>query len=77
MEKSQQKQEIIFYSYFFIWKNLYFAREHIWKNLVYIVSFVLPPFIVAGYWKSSDKTPTPIEICTWLYRRRTSIQSTC
>ena len=37
-----------------MWKKLYFVRKHIWKNLVYIVTFVLQFFLVAG----SDKTPT-------------------
>ena len=30
------------------------VRKHIWKNLVYIVTFVLQFFRVAGYSKSSD-----------------------
>ena len=35
-------------------ENKYFFRKHIWKNLVYIVTFVLQFFRVAGYSKSSD-----------------------
>ena len=37
-----------------------FCRKHIWKKLIYIVTFVLQFFSVAGYWKCSNKTPTPI-----------------
>ena len=39
-KKNQTATTNIFYSYFFTWKNLYFIRKHIWKNLVYIVTFV-------------------------------------
>ena len=40
---------------------MYFVRKHISKNLVYtVVAFVLKVFHVAGYWKCSIKTPTPI-----------------
>ena len=43
-------------------KNLYFARKHIWKNLVHIVLFVLHLFCVADYCKCSNKTSSPIRI---------------
>ena len=42
---------------------MYFVRKHIWKNLVYVVTFVLQVLHVAGYWKCSNKTSTPIQIC--------------
>ena len=38
---------------------MYFVKKHIWKNLVRSVAFVLQFFHVAGYWKCSNKTPTP------------------
>ena len=41
-------------------KKLYFARKHIWKNIVYIVTFVLQFFRVADYWKGSNKLPASI-----------------
>ena len=55
---------IAFYLYFFIQKNLYFFRKHIWKNIVYIVAFVLQFFRAACYWKCNIKTPTLMQICT-------------
>ena len=62
-------EQIFFHLDFFIWKNLYFVRKHIWKNLVktyiskiYILTFVLQCFLVAGYCKCS--APTPRKICT-------------
>ena len=38
-EKKLYNNNIFFYFYFFIYKNLYFVRKHIWKSLVYIVTF--------------------------------------
>ena len=38
-----------FYFYFLFKKSLCFVRKHIWKNLVYIVTFVLQFFYVPGY----------------------------
>ena len=38
-EKKIIQQQHFFYFYFFIQKNLYFVRKHIWKRLVYIVTF--------------------------------------
>ena len=53
-----------FFFYFFIQKKLYFVWKHIWKNLVYIATFVLLFFRVqADYWKCSNKTPPSLEIC--------------
>ena len=60
MKKVKQQQEIFFYSYFSTWKILYFVGKHIWKNLIYIVIFVLQLFLVAANWKCIDKKPTPI-----------------
>ena len=48
--------------YFFVWKILYFVRKYICKSSVYTVTFALQFFHVAGYWKCSNKTPTPIQI---------------
>ena len=45
--------------YFFIQENLYFVRKHIWKNLVYIVTFALP-FFFAWQVIGNAITPTPI-----------------
>ena len=62
MRKNQKTtiNNFFFYFYFFILKILYFVRRRIWKNLVYVVTFVLQFFRVAGYWKKSNKTSTPI-----------------
>ena len=38
-EKKLYNNNIFFYFYFFLQKNLYFVRKHIWKSLVYIVTF--------------------------------------
>ena len=46
--------------YLFTWKNLHFVRKNICKNLVNIVMFILQLLHLAGSWKCSDKTPTPI-----------------
>ena len=40
----RKRQSTAFYFYFFVLENLYFVRKHIWKNLVYIVTFALPFF---------------------------------
>ena len=47
--KNKKKSLLLFKN-----ENKYFVRKHIWKNLVYIVTFVLQFFRVAGYSKSSD-----------------------
>ena len=47
---------------FFIEKYICFARKHVWKNLDYIVTFLLKSFRAAGYWKCSDETPSPVMI---------------
>ena len=44
-------------------KYFHFVRKRILKNLAYIVTFSLQFFQVAGYWKGSNKTATPIQIC--------------
>ena len=40
MRKRQKITINIFIPLFFISKKLYFVTKHIWKNLVYIVTFV-------------------------------------
>ena len=55
-------------------ENSYFVRKHIWKNLVYIVTFALSFFHVEGYWKCSN-TNAHIDI-HWFCRRHTLIQNT-
>ena len=51
----------------FLLLNLYFVRNHIWKNLLCIDAFLLVFFFrVEGYWKCCYKTPTPIQICIGL-----------
>ena len=47
-----------YFTYIFISKN--FFKKHISKTLVYIGAFVMQFFRVAGYWKCSEKAPTPI-----------------
>ena len=59
---------------FFILGNLYFVRKHIWRNLADIVTFPLPFFHVAGYWKCSN-TNANIDI-HWFCTCHTSIQNT-
>ena len=50
------------FSRFFVYKNIcmeiYFVRKHIWKSLVYIVTFVLKSFWMVVYWRFSNKRPT-------------------
>ena len=57
----RKSQTTAFYFYFFIQENLYFVRKHIWKNLVYIVTFALRFFLT---WQviGNAVTPTPIQI---------------
>ena len=51
-ERKSNNSNTIFFFYiflhFFIQKNLYFARNHIWKNLVDIVTIVLQFYRVAN-----------------------------
>ena len=42
--KNKKKSLLLFKN-----ENKYFVRKHIWKNLVYIVTFVLQLLHVAGY----------------------------
>ena len=44
---------------FYIEKFVRILRNNIWKNLIYIVTFVLQFFREVGYWICSDKAPTP------------------
>ena len=55
-------------------ENLYFVRKHIWLKLVYIVTFALPCFHVAGYWECNN-TNAHIDI-HWFRRSHTLIQNT-
>ena len=59
--KNEKKSATIicFYVYF-LYRKIYFFRKHIWKDLLYIVTFVLQFFHVVGYLKCSNKTTTPI-----------------
>ena len=43
-----QTKTIIFFKTF-----AFFVGKHIWKNLVYFVTFVLQIFRMAGYWKNT------------------------
>ena len=52
--EKEKKSNDSFLFYFFMLEKLYFVRKDIWKNLVYIVTFALPFFHVAGYWKCSN-----------------------
>ena len=68
LKKEKEKRKIrqsqitinIFLLLIFYIKKLHFARKHIWKNIVYIVTFVLQFFRVADYWKGSNKLPASI-----------------
>ena len=64
MKKFQTTTINIFLSLLFYIEKFIFCQETYLENLVYIVTFVLQFFHVAGYWKCSKKTPIPIQICT-------------
>ena len=64
MTKRQETTINSFYIYFL--GKFIFCRKRIWNNLVYTVTFALQFFRVAGYWKCSNKAPTPIQICRGL-----------
>ena len=70
----RKSQTAVFLLLLFIWEILYFVRKHIWKNLDYIVTYALPFFHVARYWKYSN-TNAHIDI-HWFCRRHTLIQDT-
>ena len=55
-----QTRTITFYLLlpFYIEKFVRILRNNIWKNLIYIVTFVLQFFREVGYWICSDKAPT-------------------
>ena len=57
--KNLNKKKLFFDLYFLMQKNLYFVRKHIWKNLVYIVTFVLKFFreAVIGNAVTKDQRP--------------------
>ena len=74
MKNEKKANNSFFYFYFFIQENFYFLRKHIWKNLIYIVTFALSLFHVAGYCKCSN---TNVHIYIhWFCRRHTLIQNT-
>ena len=55
-----KQQEQFFFALLFYTEKMVFVRKYIWKNLVYIFTFVLQFFGMAGYWKYSNKTSTTI-----------------
>ena len=63
MRKSQTTTINIFLLLLLDRKIYILSKKHIWINLVWIVTFVLPFFCMAGYWKCSNKTPAPILMC--------------
>ena len=74
MKNEKKANNSFFYFYFFIQENFYFLRKHIWKNLIYIVTFALSLFHVAGYCKCSN---TNVHIYIHQFcRRHTLIQNT-
>ena len=58
-KNSNNSNKDSFYFYFFLKKKMYFVKKYIWKNLDYVVIFVLLSFRVAGFWKCSNKTQNP------------------
>ena len=50
----RKNETTAFYFYYFVQENLHFVRKHIWKNVVYIVTFF--------FWQviGNEVTPTPI-----------------
>ena len=60
--KGQTTTTIFFFLLYLLFytEKVVFVRKYIWKNLVYIFTFVLQFFHMAGYCKCSNKTSTPI-----------------
>ena len=52
----RKNETTAFYFYYFVQENLHFVRKHIWKNVVYIVTFF--------FWQviGNEVTPTPIQM---------------
>ena len=63
-KKSNNIIKIFFQFYSFVQKKLHFVRNHIWKSLVYVVTFIWEFFHVTRVWKYSNKTATLMQICT-------------
>ena len=59
MRKSQTTTINAFLLSLFYIEKLYFFSNHISRYLVYIITFVLQFFRMAGNWKCNNKTPTP------------------
>ena len=63
MVKSQITTIILFLFLIFYIEKFILFRKNIWKNLVYIITFVLQFFCVAGYLKrSSENTNTHLVV---------------
>ena len=60
MTKSQTTTNKYLFTFTFLYGKIYFVRKHIWKILVFIVTFALQFFCSAGYWKCNSKTLMPI-----------------
>ena len=64
-----KKSNNSFLLFAFLYRKISTSLENIWKNLVDIVTFALPFFHVAGYWKCSN-TNAHIDI-HWFCRGHT------
>ena len=65
MRKRQTATINFFFLFLFLYMEKFmFIRKYSQKILVYTATFILHFFCVTGYWKCSNKTPTPIQICT-------------
>ena len=47
LKKKERKR--IFFAFTLLHQKICFVRKHIWKNFVYIVTFALQFFYLAGY----------------------------
>ena len=59
MVKSQITTIILFLLLIFYIEKFILFRKNIWKNLVYIITFVLQFFCVAGFWNAVMKYQHP------------------
>ena len=67
MRKLQTETIIYFFFIFiFIYGKVYIYQKIQLENLSLYCYIYITFFCVAGYWKCSNKTPTPIQICTGL-----------
>ena len=70
-----KKSNTRFFTFTFLYRKIYILLENTYlENLVCVVTFALPLFHVAGYWKCNN-TNAHIDI-HWFCRRHTSIQKT-